>query len=185
MIMNCNEAYSLHGPYLDSELDAKTALEFQQHLAACAECGRVFAAESKLDAQITTGLKRGQRSEELWDQIGLQVRAAARANARPHRPARAAQLTTWWRELLWPCPQAWAGLTAVWVVVAAVNLATSGDAPKLEAWRAEPPSPEMRQVLEQQRQLLAELGGEMQRVESSPRPALRPRSQRREQLMNA
>lgn len=27
----------------------------------------------------------------------------------------------WWRELLWPCPQAWAGMAALWVVMFAMN----------------------------------------------------------------
>src|SRR5438093_13666693 len=32
--------------------------------------------------------------------------------------------TPWWRELLWPCPQAWACLAAAWVVVLLLNLAS-------------------------------------------------------------
>src|SRR5438128_12600352 len=34
------------------------------------------------------------------------------------------QPASWWRELLWPCPQAWAGLAAAWVLILALNAAT-------------------------------------------------------------
>ncbi len=31
---------------------------------------------------------------------------------------------SWWRELFWPCPEAWAGLAAIWVCILALNAAT-------------------------------------------------------------
>jgi len=41
--MKCDEVQTLHGPYLDSELDAKNSLEIQQHLKTCPGCARLFA----------------------------------------------------------------------------------------------------------------------------------------------
>ena len=48
--MKCDEAQTLHGPYLDSELDAKTSLEIQQHLKMCPACARLFAEADSLPA---------------------------------------------------------------------------------------------------------------------------------------
>ena len=31
---------------------------------------------------------------------------------------------SWWRELLWPCPQAWGALAAVWVVIFGLQFAS-------------------------------------------------------------
>ena len=53
--MRCDEVQSLQGPYLDSELDARTSLEIEQHLKACPECARLFAEEEKLEARIKAG----------------------------------------------------------------------------------------------------------------------------------
>ena len=36
---------------------------------------------------------------------------------------------SWWRELLWPCPQAWAALAAAWVCILGLNAAIGEDAP--------------------------------------------------------
>ena len=32
------------------------------------------------------------------------------------------RLPVWWRDWLWPCPQAWAGLAAVWMIIFALKL---------------------------------------------------------------
>ena len=48
---------------------------------------------------------------EAWrGEILRAAHAAAPAKPEPQQ---------WWRELLWPCPRAWAGLAAAWVVVLA------------------------------------------------------------------
>ena len=48
---------------------------------------------------------------EAWrGEILRAARAAAPAKTEPRG---------WWRELLWPCPRAWAGLAAAWVVILA------------------------------------------------------------------
>jgi anti-sigma factor RsiW len=184
--MKCDEVQPLQGAYLDSELDAKTTLEIQQHLTTCPDCARAFAAEAKLDARTMASLKHGQRTAALWEQIEQRV-ATARVDARPQPATRDARRVSRWRELLWPCPQAWAGLAAAWVVALAVNLATSGDAPKAEARRTAPPSRETRQALKQQRQLFAELGGvpETRAADPSGASAPQPRSQQRENLGKA
>jgi len=184
--MKCEEIQPLHGVYLDSELDAKTILEIQQHLAACPDCARTFAAETKLDAQIASGLKRGQRTAALWAHIEKRVAASAESDPRRPSATRESPRLPWWRELLWPSPQAWAGLAAVWIVILAASFATREPVPVTEARQVAPLSPEMRQMLREQRQMFAELKGGAERFGGGEaRPvAPQPRSQRHEELMN-
>src|SRR5260370_32007011 len=61
------------------------------------------------------------------------------SNTKPRSPS-------WWRELLWPCPQAWAGLAAVWLVILAVNFLTA-EKTEVIAKQAPPPSPEIMMAL--------------------------------------
>jgi anti-sigma factor RsiW len=75
--MKCDEVQTLRGPCLDSELDAKTSLEIERHLAACPACARLFAEEEKLWAWITASLNRGSRTAALWEQIEREVTAGA------------------------------------------------------------------------------------------------------------
>src|SRR6266496_3205328 len=83
----------------------------------------------------------------------------------------------WWRELLWPCPQAWAGLAAVWVAIFVLHLTNdSGFSPVQHTTAA--PSPEIRAVLLEQQRLFSELLPPSETTAVKPRePADRPRSQ--------
>ena len=87
--------------------------------------------------------------------------------------------------LLWPDCRAWAGLAAVWVVICAMNFTSSDDTASTTARRVTPPSPEMRQMLRAQEQLLAELVEETpvaDRLKSAPP---RPHSFYRNEFLNA
>ena len=65
-----------------------------------------------------------------------------------------AQLST----MLWPHPQAWAGLAAIWVLILAVNFSMRDPSP-VRAEKSSPPSPEVIVELRQQQRMLAELIG--------------------------
>ena len=192
--MNCNEVRPLHDAYLDSELDAKTTLELQEHMATCAECARLFATEAKLDARLMAGLRQGQRTAALWEQVEQQVIAAAKSGVRPRpsplapRPAgRLSTLNSQLSTLLWPHPKAWAGLAAVWLVILAMNFATRETTPMLEARRVTPLSPDTLRLLKQQEQLLADLSG-WSGPRNADRPRAispRPRTERRDEQLNA
>jgi hypothetical protein len=80
--MRCDEVQPLQGLYLDSELDARTTLEVEQHLRTCAGCARSFEEERRQEARLKAGLKQGQRTGELWKQIERSVAAAAVADPR-------------------------------------------------------------------------------------------------------
>jgi len=85
------------------------------------------------------------------------------------------QPTSWWRELLWPCPQAWAGLAAVWAVVFVLNVA-SRDPVQVATISKSAPAPEILIALREHRRLLAELIG-LPPVAEAPKPfEPRPRS---------
>jgi len=60
--------------------------------------------------------------------------------------------------ILWPHPQAWAGLAAVWILILAVGFSIRDKSPVL-AEKSAPPSPEVIVELRQQRRMLAELIG--------------------------
>ncbi|MGH9594236.1 MAG: hypothetical protein ACRD5L_14185 [Bryobacteraceae bacterium] len=119
-----------------------------------------------------------------------EILAAAGANRR-NEPAReltlAALLKLRLRELLWPAPQAWAALAAIWLVLLGASLGSYESSSATEARRFTPLSPEVRQLLKQQEQLLAELVGPSEKsVADRPKSfAPQPRSEFREPWMNA
>ncbi|MDE3068310.1 MAG: hypothetical protein KGJ60_12255 [Verrucomicrobiota bacterium] len=93
-----------------------------------------------------------------------EILTTAQEGAVSHPPAPAARdsifstFATGLSALLWPCPQAWAGLAAVWILILAVDFSTRDRTPAL-AEKAAPPSPEVVAQLRQQQRLLAELIG--------------------------
>lgn len=110
-------------------------------------------------------------------------------------PARTSHLSTFnsqIREWLWPCPQAWAALAAVWVLLLAVNFADRDrSAPSTASAKALPVMP---YAYREQQKLLAELfppepiSPPRPRVQpapappSAPRTDLRPATRREEEL---
>jgi hypothetical protein len=94
---------------------------------------------------------------------------------------------SWWRELFWPCPQAWAALAAVWLFIVGLNALSRESSPPTLSDQAPPPSPQMRDLLKQQERLFAELVGPLEKsVADRPKPAAPPpRSARREEFFNA
>ena len=82
--------------------------------------------------------------------------------------------------ILWPSPQAWAGLAAIWVVILAVDFSVREPSPVL-ARKSSPPSPEVIVQLRQQQRLLAELIGARETHDAEPQQFFpRPRSDRAE-----
>ena len=189
--MKCDEIQTLRGPYLDSELDARTSLDIAEHLKTCPACARLFAEEEKLDARLMAGLNRGARTAVLWEQLEREVAAVSSASrlrlgqrrSAERRYGLVAQLRAGWERSRW----AWTGLAAVWVVILALDFtAREPDAPLVA--RQDVPSPsEMRLALKQKQLLMAELA-----VTSEPTPADKPkpappspRSDRPSETLNA
>ena len=194
--MKCDEVQSLPGPYLDSELDAKTTFEIEQHLAGCPACAHVFAQEQKLEARINAGLNRGARTAALWAQIEQKVAgesstSSPRPTARVSQPAGwpavagavVAQIRAGWRASRW----AWTGLAAAWVVILTLNLAAREPAAPLVAKQEVPSASEMRLALIQKHLLMAELAlSPAPTSANKPKPEPpSPRSERRHETLNA
>ncbi len=71
--MKCHKARNLVWLYLDSEIDAQTSLEVEQHLESCPECTRLFEAEKKTEKRIVAALCHGQRTPNLWRDVEAQI----------------------------------------------------------------------------------------------------------------
>jgi anti-sigma factor RsiW len=71
--MKCAEVRKLARLYLDSELDARTSLEVEQHLESCAECAGLFEAEEKFDERLGKALGKGERTAALWNGIEARI----------------------------------------------------------------------------------------------------------------
>ncbi|MDB6018509.1 MAG: hypothetical protein JWR19_2998 [Pedosphaera sp.] len=101
--------------------------------------------------------------------------AASQTSTSNPQPVRQSFLAT----LLWPCPQAWAGLAAVWLALLALNFTTT-DQPATAAETKTQRSPQLLAALREQERMLAELlqPWEPQAAEP-PKPANhQPRSER-------
>jgi anti-sigma factor RsiW len=194
--MKCDEAQTLHGLYLDSELDTKTSLEIEQHLKACAECARLFAEEEKLEARIKAGLKQGARTPAMWAQIERGVVGDSTQRRRePQRGAEGSfslrssaflcvsalnQFRAAWQRSRW----AWAGVAAAWAVILVLNSAAREPNPPLVAGQDLPSASEMRLALKQKDLLMAELAFSSEPA-AKPNPAPpSPRSDRRRATLN-
>ena len=113
--------------------------------------------------------------------------AAPRQPVASHRDSLLSRLNSMVAELVWPNPRAWAGLAAVWVLVFGLNFATREPAPAGLAQQSERPSPQRRELLQQQVRLLAELvgpNGTPERDLPKP-PAPRSHGGRRGDFVNA
>ena len=80
--------------------------------------------------------------------------------------------------LLWPCPQAWAGLVAIWIVILALNFSSNEPKPKFA--KSEPPSRDFLLAMKEQRRLYLELvGTSPDQVADAPKTFVpRPQSKR-------
>jgi len=87
--MSCDfSATLLHG-YLDGELDAARAAEFERHLESCRECTTSLGAAESLRATIQRAHLYEPAPLDLRKKIRSEIKGAAEAASRPH--------VAWWR----------------------------------------------------------------------------------------
>jgi mycothiol system anti-sigma-R factor len=87
--MSCEQTQTvLHG-YLDGELDAARAAEFERHLESCSDCLAALETEEKLRSAI----QRGQ----LYEQAPVSLRRKVMANLPATQPARFSLSGMWLR----------------------------------------------------------------------------------------
>ena len=125
------------------------------------------AAEEKLNAISAQDLAAYAQTSTIKEPDSSTGRLAAR----------------FWHEAIWPWRRAWAGFAAVWLGIVALHFA-SGDSPSSTISEAARANPQVIVVLEQQKQLLAQLLGPVSAPkETRSQPA--PRSESRHELFVA
>jgi hypothetical protein len=120
-----------------------------------------------------------------WRKEILAAAAGAATAQPPPKPTLLCALNARLSSLLWPCPQAWAGLAALWVVILAVNLSSREGKPTTAANSATHSSGTVAGLFGLWRQREIELAGLdglfSQPMTPPPQPALpRPRSEKEE-----
>ncbi len=106
-----------------------------------------------------------------------EILAAAHA-AGPRPSALDSRRTSWWRELLWPSPLAWAGAAAVWAVILALDAAAFSDAEPSVAARSAPPPAVIRMAIAEKRRLMASLFDTAAEPAAPPPDPARPQPHR-------
>ncbi len=119
---------------------------------------------------------RQQPLRQIPEEWREEILDAARRIQDPQPSTSNARPTSWWRELLWPCPQAWAGLAAAWIAILFLN-GVSREPVRTTSSQTRPHSPELMMVLREQRRLFAELIGSSSPVEPPKTFDPRPRSE--------
>jgi hypothetical protein len=128
---------------------------------------------------------RQQGLRPIPDEWRVEILRAART-ATPRRSP-VDPPVSWLSKLLWPCPQAWAGLAAAWVAIIVLNFSNRDTSSPIAVSQAAPPPPELVKAAREQRLELARLlepsdTGVADRPKTS-RP--RPRSDLRAEISNA
>src|SRR5262245_46792904 len=193
--MKCDEVRPLQGPYLDSELDAKTTLEIEQHLKSCSECASFFIEEQGLQDCLKVALNRGERSASLWHQVEhavLRVKTNERVGTSspvPQPGGWQSLISTLSREMRagWNrAPRVWSGLGLAWVVILSLNVATPESDTTAAARQQAPSASEMHFALKQKQVLMVDLafGAERSPAGNTKAAPPAPRSDRRENTLN-
>lgn len=99
-----------------------------------------------------------QSLREIPGKWRAEILSAAREAQTPRHSSWLSTLNQKLSTVFWPHPAAWAGLTAVWLLIFGVNFSIRDKAPAM-AEKESPPSPEVVAELKQQQRMLAELIG--------------------------
>ncbi len=190
--MKCDEVQPLQGAYLDSELDARTTLEIQQHLKSCPECTRLFTEEQNFQTWVDARLRDGKKSESLWAETERAVLEAAREDKSPSVSRRSTPQEGWPEILtsltnrlraVWSgAPRAWTGIAVAWLLILVLNLAARENESMPLARQPTPSVSQLRFALRQKQSLLVELAvaAEASASGKAKAAAPSPRSQRQE-----
>ncbi|PYK97835.1 MAG: hypothetical protein DME19_14810 [Verrucomicrobia bacterium] len=129
-------------------------------------------------------LKRHQSANAKLDRLRTEVLSttlshpirALRRDGQEDIPLAVRALLVVWRELIWPCRRAWAGMAALWLVMWGINRGLS-DTPKATRSAHTASASALFQALEEQRRLLAELIPAVSSQPAEP-PRRNPKPQR-------
>jgi hypothetical protein len=142
------------------------------------------------DEQFEQRLQR-QPMREVPSAWRDEILIAARNSLVPESGSRRTQ-DTWFSILieqfsllLSPHPRAWAGLAAAWLIILAMNFASREDSTAIAGGSVSPPTPQMREMLREQQQMLAELFDQPVAADRIKARVPRPQSFYRNELLNA
>jgi hypothetical protein len=183
--MTCDDVQCLQGPYLDSELDARTTLEVEHHLKGCPDCARAFAEEEWVEAWLKAGLNRGERTPGLWKQVEgkISIRGQPRSQmfSSPAGPVNLfvvllGQLKDSWSASRW----IWTGLAATWAVILMLNTTARETDQAAGTRRPAPSTLDLRFALKQKQLWMVELAAPSgaTSASSSKMAPVGPRSER-------
>lgn len=127
---------------------------------------------------------REQTVRPIPDDWRSDILNAARKASVPHASPLTNRPPSWFRELLWPCPQAWAGLAVAWLLILVMHFFSSGASEVVEA-RSSRFGKELLAALSERRLQLAELIGTGEAPEPAKPAPPRPRSDRRSKYATA
>jgi anti-sigma factor RsiW len=158
--------------------------EIEAHLAACADCRRYFNELRSLAVPLANWekgfahIEPGPSFQRRWENAILSADQSKSARS----PATKIDLQKFWREWLRPFRYAWAGMAALWLVMASMNFGLSRSEPNRIGAQARS-TPETLQAFEEQRRVLAELvSSENDPVAPPHRTDSRPRSARQQKV---
>ena len=75
--MTCNEAFRLIGPFVDDELDVRSAVDVEGHLARCAACAQEKSEITALRDTVRERLPRFDPPDGLEDRLFRATRVVA------------------------------------------------------------------------------------------------------------
>ena len=108
-----------------------------------------------------------------------QASLASPDRPRPSAISHSCLARKFWAESLWPWRRIWLGMSALWLIIMAVNLAFP-NAPAVSGTSMPRPNPEVLAVLREQQQLLTQL---LESAALSPTARHRPAGPRSEQRL--
>jgi len=135
--------------------------------------------EKRLQTQSLRKLPAGWRAEILSQSHPIVAAEVRRLKLRREKDQSLLTSTAamGWREWLWPCPQAWAGLAAAWLIIISLNATVPAGSGNL-AKESTMPSAETEATLAAQRRELARLlDNNFVEPEPAPKPPPGPRSE--------
>ena len=111
-----------------------------------------------------------------WRDEILRAAALSELSTPRHSPL-VVRRASWWRELLWPCPQVWAGLAAAWVFIVLMNFQSGERSARAMAKESMPSKELLLALREQRRALERSIEFDEQASEPPKRFVPRPRSE--------
>lgn len=115
--MNCKRAHRLLDRYLDGELAHKAALQVEEHVKGCTQCGNYLKSARSIGQAIKASALVTRAETALSDRAWAHVKAGIESRERLSPGSR---LLAWWRWLTFYPRPVWASAFAAAALVVAL-----------------------------------------------------------------